>query len=297
MARKLTDFAQLSKALFRSQTTEQPPAAPPAPPTAEAALSRDEAEVLAYFSKGNDTNPKRTVPRKTPAPKAEDRSAELEGLKVRIAELESLLQQSECDQAQAKAKAESMAQELDAAQKALQSAEKDRERLREDRAELERALNHATQPREAASAAPEMPTVPTAAVPQPELLKTPAGLDEIFAGELREMILTSLAEAQASARQAGHDRRAAVLEAFLAANPPSGELDRRRARLRQILKNAGSFNDAHVLAELAELGIRPVSGRKHWKLDYGGLRLTMAKTPSDFRSSRNAATEMGNRCY
>ena len=297
MARKLTDLAQLSKALIRSQPTEPPPAAPPAPTTAKAALSRDEAEVLAYFSKDSSPSAKRTAPKKAPAPKVEDKIAELEGLKVRIAELEALLQQSACAQAQAKAQAESMAQELHAAQESLQSAETDRARLRETCAALEQSLNHATQPDEATPAASETAAVPTVAVPKPELLKTPAGLDEIFAGELREMILTSLAETQAIARQAGRDRRAAVLEAFLAANPPTGELDRRRARLRQILKNAGSFNDAHVLAELAELGIRPVSGRKHWKLDYGGLRLTMAKTPSDFRSSLNAATEIGNRCY
>lgn len=297
MARKLTDLAQLSKALIRSQPTEPPSAAPPAPTTAKAALSRDEAEVLAYFCKDSAPSAKRTAPKKASAPKVEDRSVELESLKVRIAELEALLQQSACAQAQAKAQAESMAQELHAAQEALQSAETDRARLRETCAALEQSLSHATQPKEATFAASETAAVPTAAVPKPELLKTPAGLDEIFAGELREMILTSLAETQAIARQAGRDRRAAVLEAFLAANPPSGELDRRRARLRQILKNAGSFNDAHVLAELAELGIRPVSGRKHWKLDYGGLRLTMAKTPSDFRSSLNAATEIGNRCY
>ena len=49
------------------------------------------------------------------------------------------------------------------------------------------------------------------------------------------------------------------------ANPATGELERRRAELKQILKDAGGFTDASTLAALERIGIRCISGRKHCK--------------------------------
>ena len=81
-----------------------------------------------------------------------------------------------------------------------------------------------------------------------------------LSGEVREQVIAALAEALAAARQSGRDRRARLLEGVLAANPPSGELERRRAELRQILKDSGYFNDPKPLERL---GFRLISGRNH----------------------------------
>jgi hypothetical protein len=75
---------------------------------------------------------------------------------------------------------------------------------------------------------------------------------------------------------------------------PTGELDRRRAELKQILKDAGYYTDPHALEEL---GFKLVSGRTHWKLEYAGVRMPIAKTPSDYRANLNMAADMANRCF
>ena len=75
------------------------------------------------------------------------------------------------------------------------------------------------------------------------------------------------------------------------------DLERRLAELKQILKDAGGFTDASTLAALERIGIRCISGRKHWKLEYADIRIPMSKTPSDYRSAQNCATDMANRCF
>ncbi len=74
-------------------------------------------------------------------------------------------------------------------------------------------------------------------------------------------------------------------------------IERRRAVLKQVLKDAGSFNDARTLSELQELGFRCISGRKHWKREYGDVRMPIAKTPSDYRASKNTAAVIANHCF
>ena len=92
-------------------------------------------------------------------------------------------------------------------------------------------------------------------------------------------------------------RPAAKRAATRGANPATGELERLRAELKQILKDAGSFTDASTLAALGRIGIRCISGRKHWKLEYADIRMPMSKTPSDYRSAQNCASDMANRCF
>ena len=120
---------------------------------------------------------------------------------------------------------------------------------------------------------------------------------EAFPGEVREQVLAALADALLAAQQSGRERRAEILRYVLAANQSSGELERRRAELKQILKDAGSFTDASTLAALGRIGIRCISGRKHWKLEYADIRMPMSKTPSDYRSAQNCASDMANRCF
>lgn len=85
-----------------------------------------------------------------------------------------------------------------------------------------------------------------------------------------------------------------MLAGVLAANPAAGELERRRAELRQILKDAGYYNDPKPLERL---GFKLISGRTHWKLQYVNVRVTMSKTPSDYRANLNNGNEIANRCF
>ena len=81
---------------------------------------------------------------------------------------------------------------------------------------------------------------------------------------------------------------------MLAVNHATGELERRRAELRQILKDAGYYNDPKPLERL---GFKLISGRTHWKLQYANVRVTMSKTPSDYRANLNNGSEIANRCF
>ena len=107
-------------------------------------------------------------------------------------------------------------------------------------------------------------------------------------------MLATLADALDMARQSGRERRAEVLSGVLAANRPTGELECRRAELKQILKDAGYFNDPKPLEKL---GFKLISGRTHWKIQYANVRITMSKTPSDYRASLNTASDTANRCF
>ncbi len=129
------------------------------------------------------------------------------------------------------------------------------------------------------------------------LLEKPAAFSEKFPGELREHVVETLADAVSAAEAGGRDRRARILEAVLVANPPTGELDHRREAVKRIVRDAGSRLDNAALAELEKLGFRYVSGNKHHKLEWAGIRFPLAKTPSDYRSCLNSAAEISNRVF
>ena len=129
------------------------------------------------------------------------------------------------------------------------------------------------------------------------LLEKPPALSEKFAGEIREHVLAALADSHAAAEAGGRDRRARILEAILCANASSGELARRRDKVKQVMKDAGNFIDDSTIAALEKLGFRYVSGSNHHKLDYAGIRFPVAKTPSDHRSCLNSAAEICNRVF
>ena len=52
-----------------------------------------------------------------------------------------------------------------------------------------------------------------------------------------------------------------------------------------------------ALAQLEKLGFRYVSGNKHHKLEWAGIRFPLAKTPSDYRACLNSAAEIANRVF
>ena len=129
------------------------------------------------------------------------------------------------------------------------------------------------------------------------LLDRPEEFPEVFAGEVREHVLATLKEAFAAAEGGGRERRAGVLEAVIAANPSTGELERRRAEVKRIVREGGRFVDDSVIAELGRLGFRHVSGSNHHKLVYAGVRIALSKTPSDNRAVLNNSTEINNLVY
>ena len=144
-------------------------------------------------------------------------------------------------------------------------------------------------PVEAAPVARLEPTKPTQGI-----LVAPATAAEVFPGEVREQVVATLLDGLGTAERSGRERRAEILRYVLAANQSAGELERRRAELRQILKNAGYYNDPKPLERL---GLRLISGRTHWKLQYANVRVTMSKTPSDYRANLNNGSEIANRCF
>ena len=144
-------------------------------------------------------------------------------------------------------------------------------------------------PVEAAPVARLEPTKPTQGI-----LVAPATAAEVFPGEVREQVVAALLDGLGTAERSGRERRAEILRYVLAANQSSGELERRRAELRQILKDAGYYNDPKPLERL---GLRLISGRTHWKLQYANVRVVMSKTPSDYRANLNNGSEIANRCF
>ena len=129
------------------------------------------------------------------------------------------------------------------------------------------------------------------------MLDKPPAFTERFAGEIREHVVETLCDAYRAAESAGRDRRARILEAVIAANPPSGELETRREAVRQTIKDAGAKLDSSAIAELEKIGFRYVSGKNHHKIDWAGIRFPLAKTPSDYRACLNSAAEIVNRVF
>ena len=151
---------------------------------------------------------------------------------------------------------------------------------------------------ENAPVAAPVEAVPVARVeptkPPQGILVAPATAAEVFPGEVREQVVATLLDGLGTAERSGRERRAEILRYVLAANQSSGELERRRAELRQILKDAGYYNDPKPLERL---GLRLISGRTHWKLQYANVRVVMSKTPSDYRANLNNGSEIANRCF
>ena len=186
-------------------------------------------------------------------------------------------------------------QQLAAEREAHEAAVRERDRLQGEcgrlRGELRKCGENApvAAPVEAAPVVQSEPPKPTQGI-----LAAPGAVAEVFPGEVREQVVATLLDGLGTAERSGRERRAEILRYVLAANQSAGELERRRAELRQILKNAGYYNDPKPLERL---GLRLISGRTHWKLQYANVRVTMSKTPSDYRANLNNGSEIANRCF
>lgn len=323
MAKTFTDLSQLKK--FRPAEPEPPPPEPKQTPEdrqlAGAANSTD------YFSSLLGTpsaQRQKEVPRRTTvvtpgtvarvrAEQAEDAfAAERDALNVKLEERQAVIDALALDAAEAKdslAQAQEelarMKSEIAQAQERLATKEKELEAaktaLDAEKAEpkVDDALIEevAAKDREIARLQELLVEAQRTSLSSTVLLDKPDGVSEKFTGEVREHLLEALADAQRAADAGGRDRRARILEAILCANACSGELARRRAEVKQVMKDAGSFIDDATIAALEKLGFRYISGSNHHKLDYAGIRFPVAKTPSDHRSCLNSAAEICNRVF
>ena len=292
MAKTLTDLSQLTKAILKESPpsrVEPAPAAQPVPTVSDE--DREAEEVLAYFSRTPQNAPRslRVAPR---AGAGEDRTAELKAaLEAKDATLDAIAE----EKAEADERIAELEQQLAAEREAHEAAVRERDRLQGECGRLQGELRKCGEnapvaaPVEAAPVVQSEPPKPTQGI-----LAAPGAVAEVFPGEVREQVVATLLDGLGTAERSGRERRAEILRYVLAANQSAGELERRRAELRQILKNAGYYNDPKPLERL---GLRLISGRTHWKLQYANVRVTMSKTPSDYRANLNNGSEIANRCF
>ena len=295
MGRTFTDFSQLSKGMFRKSE----PVVEVKPIPKETSAGGDDA--LAYFGltgSGKREGGRAGTVGGCDASGAEAGKDAYAALEARVEAAEAQVAAMSAERDAAERKVADLEQKLAAEMAARRAAEAERERLRGDvlrlRNELEEALTAPKEGNGEWGTGNGEPVVPEVRVHG--LLNQPKTA-EVFNGEVREHVLAALSEARDAAGQSGRERRAKVLEDVLSANASAGELERRRAELRQIIKDTGSFIDARAISALEKIGFKCVSGNKHWKLDYANVRIPISKTPSDRRAALNTATDIANRCF
>ena len=292
MAKTLTDLSQLTKAILKESPpsrVEPAPAAQPVPTVSNE--DREAEEVLAYFSR----TPQKAARSPRVAPRGvavADRPVAPEAaLEAMVAALDALAE----EKAAADGRIAELERQLAAERVAHEAAARERDRLQGECGRLQGDLRKCGEnapvaaPVEAAPVVQSEPPKPTQGI-----LVAPATVAEVFPGEVREQVVATLLDGLGTAERSGRERRAEILRYVLAANQSAGELERRRAELRQILKNAGYYNDPKPLERL---GLRLISGRTHWKLQYANVRVVMSKTPSDYRANLNNGSEIANRCF
>ena len=289
MTKRLTDFSQLTKSMVRKPVEEPKPA--PKPKADDSSVDREAAEVLAYFARPGGNAPQRPHVASSADP-AKDRAAELEAARgAKDAALDAIAE----EKAEADERIAELERQLAEEREAHTAAIRERDRLQGECGRLQGELRKKGEnapvaaPVEAAPVARVEPMKPTQGI-----LAAPGAAVEVFPGEVREQVVATLLDGLGTAERSGRERRAEILRYVLAANQSSGELERRRAELRQILKDAGYYNDPKPLERL---GLRLISGRTHWKLQYANVRVTMSKTPSDYRANLNNGNEIANRCF
>ena len=292
MAKTLTDLSQLTKAILKESPpsrVEPAPAAQPAPAVSDE--NREAEEVLAYFSRTPQNAPRslRVAPRGVAV--ADRPVAPEAALEAKAAALDALAE----EKAAADERIAELERRLAAEREAREAAARERDRLQGECGRLQGELRKTADkgsvaaPAQTAPGAQSEPPKPTQGI-----LVAPATAAEVFPGEVREQVVATLLDGLGTAERSGRERRAEILRYVLAANQSSGELERRRAELRQILKDAGCYNDPKPLERL---GLRLISGRTHWKLQYANVRVVMSKTPSDYRANLNNGSEIANRCF
>lgn len=115
---------------------------------------------------------------------------------------------------------------------------------------------------------------------------------DLFAGEILGIVRDALADS--ISRVTNDSRRQHVLQSLVSANPPTGEADAMRSRLKSLLRDYRSM-DAKVKAGLQDLGFDVEDDGKHIKIVFQGddrYTFTMPKSGSDVRGGLNLAGDI-----
>ena len=114
--------------------------------------------------------------------------------------------------------------------------------------------------------------------------------EEFYPGEIREMLLDAIAKAKAEAKP--ESRRADVLGDVLAHNDYHHLGEERCKKVKDLLNGYRTMSGT-LRQELKELGFVITEEGKHYRLTYYGddrYQITLAKTGSDWREGKNAAS-------
>ena len=111
------------------------------------------------------------------------------------------------------------------------------------------------------------------------------------------MVLYALSEALKNVH--GRSRRADVYKDILAANEYKKLCEERQYRIKQVLTGYSGMSKT-VRQKLMDLGFEITEDGRHYKLTYYGDRRywsALAKTPSENRGNKNAASDIINNMF
>lgn len=115
---------------------------------------------------------------------------------------------------------------------------------------------------------------------------------DLYAGELLGVVRDALADAVT--RVTEDSRRQHILNSIVRANPPTGEAEAMRNRLKTLLRDFRSM-DAKVRSALQDMGFEISEEGKHFKIVFQGddrYTFTMPKSGSDHRGGLNLASDI-----
>jgi hypothetical protein len=115
---------------------------------------------------------------------------------------------------------------------------------------------------------------------------------DLYAGELLGVVRDAIADAVT--RVTEDSRRQHILKSIVNANPPTGEAEAMRNRLKSLLRDFRSM-DAKVRNALQDMGFEISDEGKHYKIVFQGddrYTFTMPKSGSDHRGGLNLAGDI-----
>jgi len=115
---------------------------------------------------------------------------------------------------------------------------------------------------------------------------------DLYAGELLGVVRDAIADAVTRVTEDG--RRQHILNSIVQANPPTGEAEAMRNRLKALLRDFRSM-DAKVRSALQAMGFDISEEGKHYKIVFQGddrYTFTMPKSGSDHRGGLNLAGDI-----
>lgn len=121
---------------------------------------------------------------------------------------------------------------------------------------------------------------------------------DFFPGEIKEFAIRALSLSLKSSIKSG-TRFADVISDILSNNPIQNELATRQAKVKELLSTYTRLTP-ELRQELLNLGITITDDGKHYKLAYHGdgrYASVLAKTPSDYRGSKNFVAELNAKLF